>query len=100
MKTWTTFTFLLLFCAISFTSNAFYIDEGTPSVEAQALQFVNINKADLETLSLLKGVGEKRAQAIISYRELNGDFASIDELRNIKGIGDKVLMLNKDRITL
>jgi competence protein ComEA len=49
---------------------------------------ININTADKETLmSVIKGVGEKKAEAIIAYRNENGDFKSVDELTNVKGIG-------------
>src|SRR5579862_9297410 len=52
---------------------------------------VNINTADAETLALeLKGIGQKRAEAIIAYREQHGPFKSIDDLSNIKGIGKKI----------
>lgn len=50
---------------------------------------ININSADLETLQKLPGIGEVKAKAIIEYREQNGKFESIDELKNVKGIGEK-----------
>lgn len=73
----------------------------TPAVTAtQAIQVVDINKADIDTLALLKGVGEKRAKAIVAYRELHGEFSTVDELLNVKGIGEQMLQLNKERIKL
>lgn len=66
----------------------------------QAAQVVDINKADIDTLVLLTGVGEKRAQAIVAYRELHGEFNSVEDLLNVKGVGEKMLQLNKDRIKL
>ena len=57
---------------------------------------ININTADKETLmSVIKGVGEKKADAIITYRKENGPFKSVDELANIKGIGQS--MIDKHR---
>jgi competence protein ComEA len=57
---------------------------------------ININTANKETLmSAIKGVGEKKAEAIIAYRETNGPFKSIDELTNVKGIGPE--MIDKHR---
>ncbi len=57
---------------------------------------ININTANKETLmSAIKGVGEKKADAIIAYRETNGPFKSIDELSNVKGIGPE--MIDKHR---
>lgn len=62
---------------------------------------VNINTADVQTLSTeLKGVGEKKAQAIIDYRKEHGPFKSITDLSSVKGIGDKLLEDNADRITV
>lgn len=52
---------------------------------------VNINTADEADLATLPGVGEKTAAAIISYRKENGKFMSIDDLTEVKGIGDKKL---------
>ncbi len=52
---------------------------------------VNINTADKEMLTQLPGVGPVTADAILEYRTASGQFKSIDELTNIKGIGDKTL---------
>lgn len=62
---------------------------------------ININTADKETLmSVIKGVGEKKAEAIIIYREENGEFKSIDELVNVKGIGQGIVEKHKDQLTV
>jgi len=52
---------------------------------------VNINTADLKQLIKLPGVGKKKAQAIIDYREAYGDFASLEDLAKVKGVGKKML---------
>ena len=53
---------------------------------------VNINQADAETIAdALSGIGEKTAIKIVEYREANGLFKAVEELTNIKGIGDKKL---------
>ncbi|WP_372858771.1 ComEA family DNA-binding protein [Pseudoalteromonas sp.] len=52
---------------------------------------VNVNTADLKQLIKLPGVGKKKAQAIIDYRETNGDFASLEDLAKVKGVGKKML---------
>ena len=60
---------------------------------------VNINKADAATLSAeLVGVGEKKAEAIVAYREANGSFKSIEELMNVKGIAEATLKKNAGNI--
>lgn len=59
---------------------------------------VNINTATLEQLDSLPGVGEATANKIITYREENGGFKSIEDLKNVKGIGDKKFEDMKDSI--
>lgn len=61
---------------------------------------ININTADQKTLESLPGIGEKRASDIISYRETNGGFKNISEIKNIKGIGDSIYNQIKDSITI
>ena len=62
---------------------------------------VNINEAGAEELkTLLIGVGDSKARAIIDYRKMNGKFVAIDDLSNVKGIGDKLLEKNRSRIVL
>lgn len=61
---------------------------------------VNINTADAERLATLKGIGPALAQRIIDYREQNGAFKSIDEIKNVRGIGQKKFDAFKDKITI
>jgi len=56
---------------------------------------VDINTADAQTLTQLKNVGEKKAQAIVEYRESHGKFASVEDLVNVKGIGQDTLDENR-----
>lgn len=58
---------------------------------AQASQKVNINTASATELQRLPGVGMSKAQAIVAYRNDNGQFSTLDELVKVKGIGDKML---------
>lgn len=60
---------------------------------------VNVNTADVEKLSTLKGIGPALAQRIIDYREQNGAFKTIDEIKNVRGIGEKKFADFKDKIT-
>ena len=57
---------------------------------------VNINTADVQALAdNINGIGPKKAQAIIEYRQENGPFKSVEELANVKGIGLKIIERNK-----
>lgn len=60
---------------------------------------ININTADKETLmSVIKGVGETKAEAIITYRKENGNFKSVDELANVKGIGHGTIDKHREKL--
>ncbi len=52
---------------------------------------VNVNTATAEELQLLPGIGEARAKAVIELRKRNGGFKSVDELAQVKGIGETAL---------
>ena len=62
---------------------------------------VNVNTADAETLSSeLSGVGQSKAEAIVSYREQHGPYKSVEELTNVKGIGTATIDKNRSNIIL
>ena len=61
---------------------------------------ININKASLEELKLLPNIGESKAQAIIDYRNSVGIFNSIEDIKNVSGIGDNLFDKIKDLITV
>ena len=56
----------------------------------QSIQKVNINTATAEQLQTLPGIGQAKANAIVAYRENNGNFSSIEDLRKVPGIKEGV----------
>ena len=72
------------------------------SKEAKEVQtgLININTATLEQLQTLPKVGESKAKNIISYREKNNGFKTIEEIKNVSGIGDSIFDQIKDYITI
>ena len=66
----------------------------------QQVSVIYLNDSSVEQLSTLKGIGHKKAQAIIAYRQQKGNFKSVAELVNVKGIGEKVLSDNKARLQI
>lgn len=73
---------------------------GKVSSASQREDTVNINTASKEELVALPGIGESRAAAIIACREEKGSFTSIEEVKNVAGIGDGIFNRIKDLITV
>ncbi len=63
-------------------------------------QKVNINKADIETLSTLEGIGPERAKAIVQYRKKHGPFKKGEDIKQVHGIGDIIFENNKRYLTV
>ncbi len=96
----------MLLCCVLLSSIAFPLATfaQTPSGSSQADQpaamaKVDINKADAPTLALaLDGIGLAKAQDIVAHREKFGEFKSLDDLEQVKGIGPATIARNRDRI--
>jgi competence protein ComEA len=71
-----------------------------PAKPAPAATVVNLNTATVAQLQELPGIGARTAERIIEYREKNGGFKKIEQLMNVKGIGEKSFLKLKDRITV
>ena len=74
------------------------ISAGVTSKEEAKEGKVNINTATVEELKTLKGVGEKKAEAIIEYRKKNGSFQTKEDLMKVRGIGKKLFESFEERI--
>lgn len=61
---------------------------------------VNINTADAAELERVKGIGPAKAKAIVEYRNANGPFARVADLKNVPGIGEKTLEQIRRRLTV
>lgn len=74
----------------------------TISIEIPKLEngLVNINTANLHQLWNINGLGETKARAILKYREEHGNFTRVDDLVNVKGIGEKTLEKIRKYITV
>ena len=75
-------------------------EEVTRSASPNDTDKVNLNTADVAQLQKLSGVGMKKAQDIIDYREQNGNFKTIEELVNVSGFGEKSIDKLKESITV
>lgn len=96
------FSLSLISGLIGFSGSVIAENDLSPKTEdvKQVQQTIDINSADVKQLALLKGVGLKRAKAIVEYREANGEFASLEDLLKVKGIGESVLEANQSRIKI
>lgn len=61
---------------------------------------ISINTATQEQLQTLPGIGEEKAKSIIEYRNNNGGFKTIEDIKNVSGVGDSIFEKIKDHITL
>lgn len=91
---------LVLSAVLAFAVVPFAAADEAPVEVMASLQAVNINTADAETLASLKGVGKKRAEDIVAWREANGSFTSVEQLAEVKGIGQAIIETNRERLRL
>ena len=73
----------------------------TQTVPEETVSFpVNINTADVDTLTALPGIGQVLAERILAYRQQNGSFRAIEEITKVEGIGEKKAEAILDLITV
>ncbi len=81
-------------------TNLAFAEPKVTSEVVEVQKMVHLNNSTIDDLVTLKGIGHKKAQAILIYREQAGAFKSIQDLTKVKGIGEKVLADNKDRLKI
>src|SRR5512146_651213 len=74
--------------------------DAATTATATASALINLNTATAEQLDALPGVGPKIAGRIIEYRQKNGPFKKVEDLMNVKGIGEKAFLKMKNRLTV
>ncbi len=80
--------------------NTAFAETSTTSAAIQPVA-ININVADADSIAdALKGIGMKKAEAIVAFREANGPFMTLNEITLVKGIGEKTLEANREYIKL
>jgi len=90
----------LLTTTLLFNANLASATPTTANEIVEVQQVVHLNKSTIDDLVTLKGIGHKKAQAILMYRDKVGAFKSIDDLVNVKGIGEKILADNQGRLKI
>ncbi len=96
-----TLALVLAVCGWQMSASAEQAADIGAGEQAAVTAGVNINSATAAALAeMLVGVGEKKAEAIVTYREANGPFGSKEELMNVKGIGTVTLEKNRKKISL
>ncbi|NVD07076.1 ComEA family DNA-binding protein [Vibrio sp. JPW-9-11-11] len=93
---------LLLTLALLCLAPTVFAQQETTNAKYEGIEItVNINQASAEEIAdLLQGIGLKKAQAIVTYREQHGDFTSAESLTSVKGIGLVTVEKNRSRIQL
>ncbi|RPI51800.1 MAG: helix-hairpin-helix domain-containing protein [Acidobacteria bacterium] len=71
-----------------------------PPVAASTAETINLNSATAAQIASLPGIGLKTAELVVQYRQKNGPFKKIEEIMNVRGIGEKSFLRIKDRLTV
>ena len=100
----TSLTTALAICGAILTASPGYPNPiqqtAPPASQAESKQAINLNAATVDQLETLPGIGRKTAERIIEYRTKSGGFKRIEDLMNVKGIGEKSFLKLKPLIAV
>jgi competence protein ComEA len=94
---------LVLVAALTCISSPLFAQRATtPPVAATVVstETINLNTATVAQIATLPGIGAKTADLVVQYRTKNGPFKKIEEIMNVRGIGEKSFLKIKDRLTV
>ena len=94
---------LVLIAAVVFISSPLAAQRASkPPVSATVVstEVVNLNNATAAQIASLPGIGPKTADLVVQYRVKNGPFKKIEEIMNVRGVGEKSFLKIKDRLTV
>jgi competence protein ComEA len=94
------FALVLLLAGIASTAGAQVATQEKTTAQPAAAALVNLNTATAADLAKLPGIGPAVAARIVEYRQKNGSFKKIEELMNVKGIGEKTFLKLKPLVTV
>ncbi len=90
----------LVLCVLGLGGVVLPAQESKPAADVAAAAPVNLNTATVAQLETLPGIGKATAERILEYRQKNGGFKKIEDLMNIRGIGEKSFLTLKPLVTV
>ncbi|MCC6544604.1 MAG: helix-hairpin-helix domain-containing protein [Nitrospirae bacterium] len=90
MKKALTVSYLLLLLSISAVQPCLVMAEAAAPVSKGEMAVLNVNAASADDMAAIPGLGEKKSQAIVKFREKHGPFVKVEDLKKVDGIGDKL----------
>ena len=93
---------LALVAALLVVSGPLFAQRATkpPAAAAASTEVVNLNSATAAQIAALPGIGPKTADLVVQYRTKNGPFKKIEEIMNVRGVGEKSFLKIKDRLSV
>ncbi|MNC85716.1 ComE operon protein 1 [compost metagenome] len=91
---------ILALCVLGLGGAAVTAQESKPPADVAAAAPVNLNTATVAQLETLPGIGKATAERILEYRQKNGGFKKIEDLMNVRGIGEKSFLRLKPLVTI